>query len=209
MICVCIRLTTALTSAPSLPLLPPVFGERDPMRLIVLACAIFASALAALLPSAFAANSETSEGRAVYARANCVGCHKWHGSGGGGYGGAALSLRKTELDKEQIIQTVTCGRPGTGMPYFSRGAYSDDPSAPHPCNGLTKQELGDVHVAEATIFLAPAEIEAVADYVLATIKGKGEPNLEECVAFFGDGSRACEIYKTNVTHKMPTPTTTN
>jgi mono/diheme cytochrome c family protein len=179
------------------------------MKLIGPACALAASAVVALLPSAFAENKEASEGRAIYARANCVGCHKWHGGGGGGYGGAALSLRKTELDEQQIVETVTCGRPGTGMPYFMRDAYSDDASAPHPCYGLTKHELGDVHVAEATIFLQPAEIEAVAAYVLTTIKGKGEPTLQECVAFFGDASRVCENYKTGAPHKMPTPTTTN
>jgi mono/diheme cytochrome c family protein len=173
------------------------------MKLIGPACALAASVVVALLPSAFAQNKEASEGRAIYARANCVGCHKWHGGGGGGYGGAALSLRKTELDEQQIVETVTCGRPGTGMPYFMRDAYSDDASAPHPCYGLTKRELGDVHVAEATIFLQPAEIEAVAAYVLTTIKGKGEPALQECLAFFGEASRACEIYK------MPTPATTN
>ena len=64
-------------------------------------------------------------GKAVFSRANCIGCHKWHGNGGGGYGGDALSLRKTELTREQIIETVGCGRPGTGMPFFTRGAYDE------------------------------------------------------------------------------------
>ncbi len=31
-----------------------------------------------------------------------VGCHKWHGNGGG-YGGDALSLRHTQLTREQIV----------------------------------------------------------------------------------------------------------
>ena len=48
---------------------------------------------------------------------------------------------------------------------------------------------------EANVFLRPNEIEAVADYVLAHVKGKGEPNYDECIAFFGDGSRVCNIYK--------------
>ena len=38
-----------------------------------------------------------AEGKRIYEKANCIGCHKWHGEGGGGYGGAALSLRRTEL----------------------------------------------------------------------------------------------------------------
>ena len=42
------------------------------------------------------ASDPTNAGKTVFSRANCVGCHKWHGNGGGGYGGDALSLRKTE-----------------------------------------------------------------------------------------------------------------
>jgi hypothetical protein len=39
-------------------------------------------------------------------------------------------------------------------------------------------------------------VEAVADYVLARIKGKGEPNYDECIDFFGNTSHVCDIYKT-------------
>jgi hypothetical protein len=132
------------------------------------------------------------EGKRVFEKANCVGCHKWHGGGGGGYGGDALSLRATQLDRDQIVETVTCGRPGTGMPYFQRGAYD---GAEHPCYGMGRQELGKDIPVEATTFLRPKEVGAVADYVVADIKGKGEPTYSECVAFFGEGSRVCNIYK--------------
>ena len=173
-------------------------------RLTLISLAAAATASAPLR----AAQDPLAEGRATYAKANCVGCHKWHGGGGGGYGGSALSLRKTQLDKAQIVDTVTCGRPGTGMPFFIRGIYDDD-AATHPCNGLTRKELADVKVAEATIFLRPSEIESVANYVLASIKGHGDPNLEECIAFFGDTSRVCEIYKEKTSHPLPAPATTN
>ena len=56
-----------------------------------------------------------SEGQRIYEKANCVGCHKWHGGGGGSYGGAALSLRDTQLNRDQIIEVVHCGRSGTGL----------------------------------------------------------------------------------------------
>ncbi len=135
-----------------------------------------------------------AEGQRVFKRANCVGCHKWHGGGGGGYGGDALSLRATKLDKEQIIQTVACGRPGTGMPYFERGAY-DNPE--HPCFGMSREDLGKNMPVEApATFLRPGEIAAVADYVIADVKGKGAPTYADCTAFFGEGSRVCNIYKT-------------
>ncbi len=129
-------------------------------------------------------------GKQVFKSANCVGCHKWHGNGGGGYGGDALSLRKTELTREQIIETVSCGRPGTGMPLHLRGAYESQ-----PCYGLTRAEISDTMPPEAAAFLRPGEVEAVVDYVLAHVKGKGEPTYDECISFFGNASRVCGIYK--------------
>jgi len=123
----------------------------------------------------------------VFSRANCIGCHKWHGNGGGGYGGDALSLRKTELTREQIIETVGCGRPGTGMPFFTRGAYDEV-----KCHGMSREDAAAQMPPEAGTFLRPKDIEAVADYVIAHIKGAGEPTYAECVAFFSSGSRVCD-----------------
>jgi mono/diheme cytochrome c family protein len=138
-----------------------------------------------------AAPDATEGGKRVF-KTNCASCHKWHGNGGGGYGGDALSLRKTQLTREQIIETVSCGRPGTGMPYFLRGAYEDK-----HCYGLTKHDVGTMMPPEApTTFLRPPEIGLVADYVIAHLKGKGEPNYADCTAFFGEGSRVCDVYKT-------------
>src|ERR1700739_2104820 len=87
----------------------------------------------------------TEAGKAIYKRANCFGCHKWHGDGGGGYGGAALSLRATQLDRDQIIEVVRCGRPGTGMPYHDRQAYKESECY----GGLTPKDLGEAMPAEA------------------------------------------------------------
>ena len=77
------------------------------------ALAVMLTTLSSALAQSAAPADPTDAGKAVFKRANCFGCHKWHGNGGGGYGGDALSLRKTELTREQIIETVTCGRPGT------------------------------------------------------------------------------------------------
>lgn len=155
------------------------------------------AAIFAMLVSMSVASGQTAPstdptdiGKAVYKRANCFGCHKWHGNGGGGYGGDALSLRKTQLTRDQIVETVKCGRPGTGMPYFARGSYATD-----KCYSMNRQEVGDQAPPEGGTFLRPNDIEAVADYVLAHIKGKGDPDYEECVTFFGNTSRVCDIYK--------------
>src|SRR5262245_35972958 len=154
------------------------------------------AALSFSMPTAFGqaaqtpASDPTNVGKAVFSKANCVGCHKWHGNGGGGYGGDALSLRKTELTREQIIETVGCGRPGTGMPFFTRGAYDSV-----KCHDMTREDVGAQIPPEANVFLRSNDVEAVADYVLVRIKGKGEPNYSECVDFFGNTSRVCDVYK--------------
>ena len=159
-------------------------------------------AVIATTGGAFAQSADpTDAGKAVFKRANCVGCHKWHGNGGGGYGGDALSLRKTELTKDQIIETVECGRPGTGMPFFNRGAYDST-----KCYDMDRQQVGTQIPPEANVFLRREDVEAVADYVLAHIKGKGEPNYAECADFFGTTSHVCDIYKNQQPSGAPTDT---
>jgi mono/diheme cytochrome c family protein len=147
---------------------------------------------APLAAQAQSSTDPTDAGKRVYQRANCVGCHKWHGDGGGGYGGDALSLRKMVLTRAQIIQTVNCGRPSTGMPYFARGAFETV-----DCYGKKRADLADGMPPEANVFLRPAEVEQVADYVLAHVKGKGEPTYDQCIEFFGSGSRACNTFRSD------------
>jgi hypothetical protein len=145
----------------------------------------------ALAQSNMGGHQPGSEGQRIYEKANCVGCHKWHGGGGGGYGGPALSLRDTQLDRAQIIEVVHCGRPGTGMPRHDRSAYKD-----FECFGGVKlEEFGADAPAEAAILLRPQEIETVVDYVIQHMKGKGAAGYRDCADFFGESARACEIYR--------------
>lgn len=154
-------------------------------------------ALAALLAATPAlaqgmgGSSGGDAGLKVFKKANCVGCHNWTGSGGGGYGGASANLRATQLTPEQIAETVRCGRPATGMPYFERDAYKDG-----RCFGLKAADLPHGQMPpEPQLFLRPSEIEAVTAYVVDHIKGRGDPTFEECQAFFGEATRACNRYR--------------
>lgn len=129
-------------------------------------------------------------GKATFRGANCVGCHKWFGGGGGGYGGPAANLRETSLTREQIVETVSCGRPGTGMPYFREDAYADG-----GCYGLKAADLDEAsRPLPGDHFLQPREIGAVADFVVSSIKGRGPPTLEECQAFFGSATHLCASF---------------
>jgi hypothetical protein len=37
----------------------------------------------------------------------------------------AANLHETRLDREQLIEVIACGRPGTEMPRFDKYAYED------------------------------------------------------------------------------------
>jgi len=154
-----------------------------------------------VLAQSASGHGERDEGVRVFKSANCVGCHKWTGSGGGGYGGAAANLRQTTLTREQIVETIRCGRPGAGMPYFERDAYANG-----ECYGLKKADLaGGQMPPEPDHYLRPKEIGAVADYVFSHFKGKGDPTFAECQAFFGTGTRVCDTYgKENGAHPTAT-----
>lgn len=131
-------------------------------------------------------------GKAAYKKANCIGCHKWHGDGGGGYGGLALSLRKTALTRAGLEMLIRCGRPGTRMPYHDRKAYRNEDRS---CYESTKEELGDSLPPRARAFLRDKEMTALLDYVIENIQGKGPPDHADCVAFWGENARRCNSLK--------------
>tara|TARA_B110000238_G_scaffold121823_1_gene131910 strand:- start:841 stop:1347 length:507 start_codon:yes stop_codon:yes gene_type:complete len=125
----------------------------------------------------------------TYKKANCMGCHKWHGDGGPGYGGAAVSLRETELDREQLISLISCGRPGTNMPYFDKKSYVDD-----RCFGMKFEDFaGDDNIRPliAKKFLNKRQIGSVADFIINDLQGK-KLSMKYCLKFFGKPTRSCD-----------------
>ncbi len=44
----------------------------------------------------------------------------------------------------------------------------------------------------------------MATYVATQLKGKGDPTFEECTAFFGTTSRACDVYRKKEGSDAPT-----
>lgn len=138
--------------------------------------------------------SQIEFGKTVFqTKANCIFCHHWSGNGQGAERAETpgLSLRETNLMREQLIEVVQCGRPGTPMPYHDGFAYTDD-----RCYGLTAEELGEQtppRTIEST--LQRREIEAVVDYLTARVVGMGEITLEECEVFWGEEAGACDQYR--------------
>ena len=129
-------------------------------------------------------------GKEIYkVKANCQFCHKWDASGDTGYGGVALSLRKTRLNPEQLYEVVKCGRPGTGMPFHDQYAYTDK-----RCYGLSREDLGK-NTPLLGESLLPREIDAVVKYLFAKAVGRDESTYEDCVDFWGKETRQCEPMK--------------
>ncbi len=143
-----------------------------------------------LVASPIHAEPSASRGKSIYMKANCVGCHKWHGGGGGSYGGVALSLRATALSREALILVIRCGRPATNMPYHYRKAYKDDN---RECYGSNSASLGDATPPRAHHFLSDRDVAAVVDYVQSDIQGRGTPSYDDCVAFWGVDARRCKL----------------
>ena len=151
--------------------------------------------LAAFLTSASAARSDdVARGQAIWHdKADCNFCHGWAGDGAGTSGfhheGNPPSLRKTQLTRDQIRMTIQCGRPGTPMPHFDRFAYTDK-----RCYGMTAAQLGNTTPQRAATTLQADEIDALADYVAAKIKGAGPVTKAQCLAYFGAGTARCDSF---------------
>ena len=159
--------------------------------------AIFtAVALAAMmtLGTAPAANAQdVADGQRIWkSKAGCPQCHGWAGDGfpsGFHSEGNAPSLRETQLTRDQIRETIQCGRPGTPMPHFDRFAYTDK-----RCYDMTAEDLGDLEPIRAATTLQTYEIDSVADYAATKIKGAGPVTRAQCVEFFGEAGAECEKY---------------
>ncbi len=75
------------------------------------------------------------------------------------------------------------------MPYHDGFAFTDT-----RCYGVTAEELGDQVPERAQQTLQKAEIEAVVDYLLVKVVGRGPITRAECEEFFEPGAKACEEY---------------
>lgn len=129
--------------------------------------ALAAGTLLALTLSAQAQDAaRLTAGEAAWNKAACLQCHGSAGEGGtGGEFPAGPSLRTTQLNRAMLIDTIGCGRPGTQMPAWLDGAYTEI-----SCYGLPK---GPPPAGlERTPVLSGDEVEALVDYMLAKMVGK-------------------------------------
>ena len=64
-------------------------------------------------------------GRAAFEKFGCITCHMGDGRGGQNEGGYGADLRVTKLTEQEVLQTISNGRAGKGMPAF-KGLIDDE-----------------------------------------------------------------------------------
>jgi mono/diheme cytochrome c family protein len=140
--------------------------NRDWWRISRAACAAiwFGAAFSA---STFAQNPDRlAAGEAAWDKAGCLQCHGSTGEGGvGGEFPAGPSLRQTRLDRATLVEAISCGLPGTQMPSWLDGAYTQ-----RSCYGFPPGPAPDG--TTLTPVLTANEVEALVDYLLAKIVGR-------------------------------------
>jgi hypothetical protein len=125
--------------------------------------------------------------------ADCVNCHGWPGDGATGRNprspGIAANLRITQLDTNTMIQVVSCGIPGSAMPYHDRRAYKDA-----RCYGQKASDFQPGQLPNPGNFVSNQDIINVVAYVQKEIRGRGPITKAECEAYFKPGAAACKDY---------------
>jgi mono/diheme cytochrome c family protein len=150
--------------------------------------------VAALVTATAASGQEgtrVTAGLATWKSAGCADCHGKFADGNPDDDDFPIGadLRTTRLDTAALRQTITCGRPATGMPSFDEGAYV--------VRGCYGQRPGTRpgNLQPTPRMLSQEEIDDVIDYLQARIIGHGRVTRQECLAYHEGQDDACEDFK--------------
>ena len=155
----------------------------------IAAVAIAAALLAA--PAQAAGPGDTEEGMRLFLqKGNCQACHGWAGDGRktDNQMPDGANLRETALDRELVIMTIKCGRPGRDMPAYDRLAYSDG-----RCYGMKQADLraAGMGLPDPPATLQPREVEAIVDFLFAKVVKKGAMDRARCAEYWGSEVDVC------------------
>ena len=153
------------------------------MATVALVCSMMAA------PSHAADASDIADGQQLFLhKGGCQGCHGWAGDGRktDNQQPDGANLRETLLDREIIILTIKCGRPGRSMPAYDRLAYSDG-----RCYGMKQADLKNNPLPDPPATLQMREIERIVDFLYAKVIKQGPMTREKCIEFWGVDVPAC------------------
>lgn len=141
------------------------------------------------------AEGDPERGKIIFrTTGGCVNCHGWPADGKTGVNmrsPTGSNLRESTLDLAGLIEVISCGRPGTEMPFHDRAAYRDD-----RCYGLVFADFDEASTPRRGKSLREADIASVAAYLHGRVIGLGKPTFDECVDFFDNpAAQACAFVK--------------
>ena len=169
--------------------------QRSVLRVVTLA-GLAAILLVAAMPRTFAQEpADIAEGMRLFRqKGNCQSCHGWAGDGRkmDSQMPDGANLRESVLNRETLVLIIKCGRPGSGMPPFDKLAYSDG-----RCYGLKQADLKSPsrQMPDPPATLLAREVEAIADFMLAKVVGKGPMDRAKCIDFWGSDIEACKEFQ--------------
>ena len=134
---------------------------------------------------------DIAEGMRLYLqKGDCQACHGWAADGRkmDSQMPDGSNLRETRLNRERLVQTIKCGRPGTGMPAFDKFAYTDG-----RC-GLKAADL-KTPMTDPPATFQPREIDLVVAFLMDKVVGKGPMDRAKCIAYWGSEVDACKDLK--------------
>ena len=172
------RLVVSAAIVAALPVAPAVPGQ--------------AAVLAAQAQAADPA--DIAEGMRLYQqKGNCQACHGWAADGrkADNQMPDGPNLRETKLDRNRLVATIKCGRPGTSMPAFDKFAYSDG-----RCYGMKQEQLKSLptRMPDPPATLQQREIELIADFLFGKVIGKGPMDHAKCIEYWGSDVEACREF---------------
>jgi mono/diheme cytochrome c family protein len=126
-------------------------------------------------------------------KGGCQLCHGWAADGRkmDNQMPDGANLRESTLDRQALILTIKCGRPGRSMPAFDKFAYSDG-----RCYGLKQADLKarNLPLTDPPATLAPNEVELLADFLFAKVVGKGPMDHAKCIDYWGSDVEVCNEF---------------
>jgi mono/diheme cytochrome c family protein len=158
---------------------------------VIAGLTVLGLAVAATAPSTLTwaqSEAQAKAGLEIWRSSGCPDCHGPFADGDKQRDEmpTGANLRGSRLDAAALKQTISCGRPDTGMPSFDGGAYQL-----RPCYG---QPLGAApdNLYPAPRTLTPEQIDSVIAYLQAHVLGRRQITREDCLYYYYDQPSWCD-----------------